>query len=60
MDALPYTFETQAIFMLCFPDSYDSDQYVYFAGEIYDTYQQMGVPGAILSGYYAVDKLLTE
>jgi len=33
---------------------------VYFAGEIYDIYQQMGVPGAILSGYYAVDKLLTD
>jgi len=36
------------------------DNKVYFAGEIYDTYQQMGVPGAILSGYYAVDKVLTE
>ena len=36
------------------------DKKVYFAGEIYDTYQQMGVPGAILSGYYAIDKLLTE
>ena len=34
------------------------DNKVYFAGEIYDTYQQMGVPGAILSGYYAIDKLL--
>ena len=33
---------------------------VYFAGEIYDTYKQMGVPGAILSGYYAADKLLTD
>lgn len=33
---------------------------VYFAGEIYDPYQQMGVPGAILSGYYSVDKLLTD
>ena len=33
---------------------------IYFAGEIYDTYQQMGVPGAILSGYYAIDKLLTD
>ena len=32
---------------------------VYFAGEIYDTYQQMGVPGAILSGYFVVDKMLT-
>ncbi len=36
------------------------DRKIYFAGEINDTYQQMGVPGAILSGYYAVDKLLTE
>jgi monoamine oxidase len=33
---------------------------IYFAGEIYDTYQQMGVPGAVLSGYYAIDKLLTD
>lgn len=33
---------------------------VYFAGEIYDTYQQMGVPGAILSGYCTADKLLTD
>ena len=33
---------------------------VYFAGEIYDVYQQMGVPGAILSGYYSIDKLLTD
>lgn len=32
---------------------------VYFTGEIYDPYQQMGVPGAILSGYYAADKLLS-
>ena len=36
------------------------DNKVYFAGEIYDVYQQMGVPGAILSGYYSIDKLLTE
>ena len=36
------------------------DNKVYFAGEINDTYQQMGVPGAILSGYYAIDKLLTD
>ena len=36
------------------------DKKVYFAGEIYDTYQQMGVPGTILSGYYTVDKLLTN
>lgn len=33
---------------------------VYFAGEICDTYQQMGVPGAVLSGYYAIDQLLTS
>ena len=36
------------------------DNKVYFAGEINDTYKQMGVPGAILSGYYSVDKLLTD
>ena len=36
------------------------DNKVYFAGEINDTYKQMGVPGAVLSGYYAIDKLLTE
>ncbi len=36
------------------------DNKVYFAGEIYDTYQQMGVPGAILSGYHAADKILTD
>ena len=36
------------------------DKKVYFAGEIYDPYQQMGVPGAILSGYYSADKLLIE
>ncbi len=33
---------------------------VYFAGELYDPYKQMGVPGAILSGYYSIDKLLTD
>ncbi len=31
---------------------------VYFAGEICDPYKQMGVPGAILSGYHSIDKLL--
>ena len=36
------------------------DQKVYFAGEINDPYRQMGVPGAILSGYYSIDKLLTD
>lgn len=35
------------------------DEKVYFAGEINDTYQQMGVPGAVLSGYHTIDKLLT-
>ena len=33
---------------------------IYFAGEIYDTYHQMGVPGAILSGYDAVDLMLNK
>ena len=33
---------------------------VYFAGEIYDVHQQLGVPGTILSGYDAIDKLLIE
>ncbi len=36
------------------------DKKVYFAGEINDTYQQMGVPGAVLSGYHSIDKLLTN
>ncbi len=36
------------------------DNKVYFAGEIHDTYQQMGVPGAIPSGYYAADKILSD
>ena len=31
---------------------------VFFAGEINDPYRQMGVPGAILSGYYSIDELL--
>lgn len=31
---------------------------VYFAGEIYDVHQQLGVPGAILSGYDSIDRLL--
>ncbi len=30
------------------------DDKIYFAGEATDTYQQMGVPGALLSGYKAV------
>ena len=33
---------------------------IYFAGEIYDIYHQMGVPGAILSGYNAVDLMLNK
>ena len=36
------------------------DRKVYFAGEINDTYKQMGVPGAVLSGYHSIDKLLTD
>ncbi len=36
------------------------DKKVYFAGEINDTYQQMGVPGAVLSGYHSIDRLLTK
>ena len=36
------------------------DRKIYFAGEINDTYKQMGVPGAVLSGYHSIDKLLTE
>ena len=36
------------------------DNKVYFAGEINDIYNQMGVPGAILSGYYSIDQLLTN
>ena len=34
------------------------DSKVYFAGEIFDPYQQMGVPGAILSGFHSMDKML--
>tara|TARA_Y100000385_G_scaffold207901_1_gene215577 strand:- start:746 stop:1957 length:1212 start_codon:yes stop_codon:yes gene_type:complete len=33
---------------------------VYFAGEINDAHRQMGVPGAILSGYFAINELLDE
>ncbi len=36
------------------------EQRVYFAGEINDPYKQMGVPGAILSGYSAIHQLLTD
>ena len=33
---------------------------VYFAGEVYDVHKQMGVPGALLSGYVGIDRLLTD
>jgi len=33
---------------------------VFFAGELYDLYHQLGVPGAIVSGYHSIDKLLTN
>ena len=33
---------------------------VYFAGEAIDTSRMLGVPGAILSGYSSIDKLLSE
>lgn len=36
------------------------DKKMYFAGEIYDVHKQLGVPGAILSGYHSIDKLLTD
>jgi len=36
------------------------DGRVYFAGEVYDVYQQMGVPGSILSGLEAIDRLLLD
>jgi len=36
------------------------DGQVFFAGEAYDTYHQLGVPGAILSGLNAADRILTE
>ena len=35
------------------------DGRVYFAGEACDRFRQLGVPGAILSGFDAVDRLLT-
>lgn len=34
------------------------DDKVFFAGEVYDTYHQLGVPGAMLSGMHAVDLML--
>lgn len=33
---------------------------VYFAGEVNDVYHQMGVPGSILSGLEAIDRLLRD
>ena len=35
------------------------EEKVFFAGEINDPYQQMGVPGAILSGYHSIDRLIS-
>jgi len=55
--------QTNVLGFLCTGNStqpYSLDNKVFFAGEINDTYKQMGVPGAILSGYYAIDKVLTE
>ncbi|MEL7338940.1 MAG: FAD-dependent oxidoreductase [Bacteroidota bacterium] len=36
------------------------DKRVYFAGAILDPYRQGGAPGSMLSGYYFIDKLLTD
>jgi len=33
---------------------------VYFAGEVYDRHKQLGVPGALLSGYDGIDLLLAD
>ena len=33
---------------------------VYFAGEIFDPYQQMGVPGALLSGFIPWTRCLVK
>ena len=33
---------------------------VYFAGEIFDPYQQMGVPGALFSGIHSMNQMLGE
>ncbi len=33
---------------------------VFFAGELYDLHHQLGVPGAIVSGYHSIDRLLTN
>jgi polyamine oxidase len=33
---------------------------IFFAGELYDLHHQLGVPGAIVSGYHSIDKLLTN
>eukprot|EP01043_Picozoa_sp_COSAG02_P029344 COSAG02_NODE_1823_length_10761_cov_32.341868_6_plen_121_part_00 len=33
---------------------------VYFAGEAHDVYQQMGLPGAVLSGLEVVDRVLSS
>ena len=34
------------------------DDLVFFAGEAHDVNHQLGVPGAMLSGYNAVDRML--
>jgi len=36
------------------------DSKINFAGEICDPYKQMGLPGAVLSGYYSIDRLLKD
>ena len=33
------------------------EEKVYFAGELHDVNRQLGVPGAVLSGYNAVDRM---
>ncbi len=39
---------------------YSQSNYIEYHKEVRFVYQQMGVPGAILSGYYSIDKLLTD
>ena len=33
---------------------------IFFAGALYVLHHQLGVPGAIISGYHSIDKLLTN
>jgi monoamine oxidase len=40
------------------PLEHSGEHKVYFAGEAHDCHQQMGVPGAVLSGLDAVDRML--